>query len=398
MKPLSFLINLVSVFILVTNFACAEVIINEVMYDLNGSDTNREWIEIYNNGSEAADFSYWKFYEANTKHGLNLINGSVILAPGGYAIICQVASIFLNENNVYTNLFESSFSLDNSGEALALWNGSSYVGNFTYNSSFGATGDGKSLQLYNGSWQGCQPTPGATNNCSVANSQTQNTSNSSDTNSNLVSTTSQTTIELSWYEDEIINGSEFDITVKAFNMANDYYDIKIWIEFYGNDTVISERYDTINDQWKSGTYYVEKLLSGGGNKTETLSLRLKEDYLSFYGDMKILSKLRKYSSSSVLADTQKSIKILKSNKTSPAPTNQNSTLLTSSMDLTNNSQKAAVIRLGSSDKTLVVKSKTEDSIIYKSKNEYIKEYLPYGFGVLCIILIILLFIERGKNK
>jgi hypothetical protein len=28
------------------------VLINEIMYDLSGSDTGREWIEIYNNGSD----------------------------------------------------------------------------------------------------------------------------------------------------------------------------------------------------------------------------------------------------------------------------------------------------------------------------------------------------------
>ena len=30
--------------------ANAEVIINEIMYDLKDSDNNREWIEFYNNG------------------------------------------------------------------------------------------------------------------------------------------------------------------------------------------------------------------------------------------------------------------------------------------------------------------------------------------------------------
>ena len=35
----------------------AEVILSEIMYDPQNTDTNREWIELFNNGSSAVSLS-----------------------------------------------------------------------------------------------------------------------------------------------------------------------------------------------------------------------------------------------------------------------------------------------------------------------------------------------------
>ncbi len=51
-----------------TRAAFAEVVISEIMYDVSGSDTDREWVEVYNNSSSAVDFTSWKLFEANTNH------------------------------------------------------------------------------------------------------------------------------------------------------------------------------------------------------------------------------------------------------------------------------------------------------------------------------------------
>ena len=40
-----------------------DVVINEIMYDLSGSDTDREWIEIYNKGTSSIDLAEWRFQE-----------------------------------------------------------------------------------------------------------------------------------------------------------------------------------------------------------------------------------------------------------------------------------------------------------------------------------------------
>src|SRR3954454_6458359 len=39
----------------------AEVIISEVMYDPQNSDTNREWVELFNTGASAVNLSGWQF-------------------------------------------------------------------------------------------------------------------------------------------------------------------------------------------------------------------------------------------------------------------------------------------------------------------------------------------------
>ena len=46
------------------------LVISEIMYDPQGSDTDREWIEVLNDTQSSIDMTGWKFFEANTNHGL----------------------------------------------------------------------------------------------------------------------------------------------------------------------------------------------------------------------------------------------------------------------------------------------------------------------------------------
>jgi thiamine phosphate synthase YjbQ (UPF0047 family) len=50
----------VAVFVLSSQHATAAVTINEIMYDPDGSDTNREWVELYNDGGSSVDLSAWE--------------------------------------------------------------------------------------------------------------------------------------------------------------------------------------------------------------------------------------------------------------------------------------------------------------------------------------------------
>jgi hypothetical protein len=45
---------------LVCRPASASMIISEIMYDVQGTDTNREWVELYNTGSSLVDLSGWQ--------------------------------------------------------------------------------------------------------------------------------------------------------------------------------------------------------------------------------------------------------------------------------------------------------------------------------------------------
>ncbi len=143
----------------------AQIVITEIMYDTPGADSNKEWVEIRNMGTETVDLTDWKFFEANTNHALTIFRGSSNLASGAYAIIAQKAEAFLSEwPSASVPLFDSSFSLGNEGEDLGinLPDGST-ASSITYTSGPGAMGDGNSLQIINGVWKAGAPTPGKDN-------------------------------------------------------------------------------------------------------------------------------------------------------------------------------------------------------------------------------------------
>ncbi|MEI6863744.1 MAG: lamin tail domain-containing protein [Candidatus Adlerbacteria bacterium] len=129
--------------------ALAAVQITEIMYDVSGTDTGREWVEITNTGSSAVDVSGYKFFEANTNHGITVLSGSAVLAPGGVAVIVDDATKFAADWPAFSGvLLKSSFSLSNTGESLALKDSALVVQHsVTYDGSMGAAGDGNSLHL-----------------------------------------------------------------------------------------------------------------------------------------------------------------------------------------------------------------------------------------------------------
>lgn len=135
------------------------------MYDLSGTDTGREWVEVYNNGTSSVDLSTYKFTEATTNHTLRSISGNPIIGPGEYAILADDSTKFLIDWPSFNgNLFDSTFSLSNSGATLTLKDSSAAViDQITYTSSQGANGDGNTLQKTATGWVAALPTPGLIN-------------------------------------------------------------------------------------------------------------------------------------------------------------------------------------------------------------------------------------------
>ena len=68
--------------------AFADVVISEIMYDLDGSDSGYEWIEIHNTGSSSVNIASWYFRENDVNHGLTA-DGPENLEPGGRMLIVQ---------------------------------------------------------------------------------------------------------------------------------------------------------------------------------------------------------------------------------------------------------------------------------------------------------------------
>lgn len=165
------------------------------MYDLEGSDSGREWVEVLNTSSAPVDLLGWKFFEANTNHSLTLIKGATTLPAGGFAIISDDSNKFLADQPSFSGvLFSSSFSLNNTGESLALKNGDLVIDTVAYSSLWGGAGDGKSIQKSGSVWVANISTPGSINTSEgtswVEKNEATSTSNFSQT-SQILQTNSQ---------------------------------------------------------------------------------------------------------------------------------------------------------------------------------------------------------------
>jgi hypothetical protein len=158
-------ITLIIVFFSWIHFANAGFEITEIMYDLDGTDTNREWVEVKNTGSNPEDLSKWYLFSDNTKHALVPQSESMV-PSGAYAVIAQNVSNFRSDwPNFGGLLFDSSWTgFSNDGESIGLKDPDlNVVSPITFTSSQGGAGDGNSLSKINGSWFGATPTPGADN-------------------------------------------------------------------------------------------------------------------------------------------------------------------------------------------------------------------------------------------
>lgn len=143
--------------------------INEIMYDLEGVDAGREWVELYNNGSESVDITDWKFNDGSN-HVLNDPpknggRGSLIISSGEYIILSGDAVTFVSENTSYSGtVIDTVMSLGNVEETLSLIDSNGLeIDTVSYNSEMGANGDGNSLQLILNSWTSSLPTLGKLN-------------------------------------------------------------------------------------------------------------------------------------------------------------------------------------------------------------------------------------------
>jgi hypothetical protein len=107
---------LLAIVLLLANSVNA-VIISEIMYNPAGSDTNREWVELYNPGDETINIEGWKLRENNANRNLVLQQGSFEIPPEGFIIIIRDYKGFIGDYPGYNgSLVSCSFvSLVNTG-------------------------------------------------------------------------------------------------------------------------------------------------------------------------------------------------------------------------------------------------------------------------------------------
>lgn len=174
------IVSLLALIIFFPIFAHASVVITEIMYDPEGSDTDREWVELYNNGSEpitiigGSSNEAWRFYEVHTSGPHNhtfsdeSYQNTLTLTPDAYAVVVQNGDVFKANYPDYTGtiVVSSAFSLSNTSQTIGLRIGSSgFVwSEVVYDANvMGGKGDGKSLQFIGTSLVAAAPTPGVAN-------------------------------------------------------------------------------------------------------------------------------------------------------------------------------------------------------------------------------------------
>lgn len=146
-----------------------DVYINEIMYDLDGTDSGREWVEVYNSGTEDIDLSLFRLFENGVNHKISIYDPTEsgktsILSGGEYGIVADKPEKFLNDHNYSGLLFDSVFSLSNVGEVIALVDDTdNIIHSVAYSPGWGAKGTGNTLQLDGELWIPAIPTIGYVN-------------------------------------------------------------------------------------------------------------------------------------------------------------------------------------------------------------------------------------------
>jgi len=145
--------------------AYASLLISEVSYDPPGTDSKREWIEVENVGVDPVPVSVVRFVESGVAHKITAFGTSATLIPGGsFVVIADDAATFLLDYPTYSGaLYDSAFSLTNTGESLVITIDGMEVDSVSYANTDGAAGTGASLTRVDAGFMSVRPSPGSRN-------------------------------------------------------------------------------------------------------------------------------------------------------------------------------------------------------------------------------------------
>ncbi|VVB78256.1 Uncharacterised protein [uncultured archaeon] len=332
MKKRALIISLMTILFLV-NIISAKIIINEV--EINPYNGNEEWIELYSD--QVLNLEGWKIVEKNNR--TLTINADI-------------------QNYLIIDL-ENGF-LDNQNEVIMLYNKTSLV--YTTPILNDISADTKTWNYCNSTWSFLDSTPGTPNNCQIQ------TIPKNETVNPLI----KPSLQMNWNSEDIINGKNFDITIGAFNLDNKNYDVRAYIYLDDPNKVISDSYNDYD--WVSSNAYVNNFFEGPGNKTGTISIRIKEVYKNLSGNARIGIKIREAYSSGSIAEINGGITILK-----PEGGNLNNPI-ENPVSATQNSFNGQVIKISSNNTNTP-----------KSNNWFV--YPIVGFITLIVIFVIILSVK-----
>jgi hypothetical protein len=102
-----------------TGLLLREVVLNELMYHPMSEDSDDEYVELYNRGTNAVDLTGWRFTD-----GLNFtFPSNTVLVSGGYLVVARDLARLLTKYpqlNATNTVGDYTGSLDNGGERVAL--------------------------------------------------------------------------------------------------------------------------------------------------------------------------------------------------------------------------------------------------------------------------------------
>lgn len=166
---------------LAPRLAAAQIVVNEIMFNPAGSDTGREWVELYNPGTTDVAITggsgkgSWRIADSSNHTIADPASGTgrgtLSVPAGGYLVIASDPTEFISgeyAGGAYS-VGKASLSLGNTGSSVSLIDGSgAVVDSVSYTKDQGAADDGASLQRQaGGAWIAGTPTPGAANTTSV---------------------------------------------------------------------------------------------------------------------------------------------------------------------------------------------------------------------------------------
>lgn len=240
----STLIFATSVFALVPVIVSAQVVISEFMYDAQGSDSDQEYVELFNAGSTAVDLTKWKFNDGSN-HVLNVPpknggTGSITIQSGSYALLVDNATNFINTHSgISVSVIDAVMSLPNASGTISLINESGATeDSVSYSKDIGAAGDGNTLHrtsVSGTSFSAATPTPG-TGSLSQSSSGNSNTTTQNNQENSSATTTTTTTTTTSSSLGPVSSASNFPVEPQIFAYAGKDRDV-----IAGADTIFEAR-------------------------------------------------------------------------------------------------------------------------------------------------------------
>jgi len=221
------LITLILVILQITLPSVYALSITEIMFNPEGSDTGREWIELWLNESDGCiNITEYRLLEEDTNHHIYSYNNDYTC---DYAIIYSDINKFLQYynylNDTYFPLYKSTFSLSNDGELISIKKEDIVLYEINYTQLIAETNvtEGHSLEYKNNSWGSSELLGGDPGNIieEVLNNIEQNITN----NNNITNLTNNLTNN-SYYNNNIsceYNYSELcniNLNITDYNITN----------------------------------------------------------------------------------------------------------------------------------------------------------------------------------